>query len=213
MQRKFSPYEKTHLKRFGQNKAQRNLEIDDFGEMPVEYITERVEFMDWVFVVNEKVMIPRIESEELVELALKKIKRMDRQRVRVADVGCGSGALGLSLFLSLEKLGFEVELVLSDVSVKALAVAEENVGRLIKEGEQIKIIESDLLTAYPTEMKLDIIIANLPYIPASRVKILEKSVKEYEPHLALDGGETASIILSHFCNKRLKNCTKTAKFC
>lgn len=221
MKRQLSPYEKTHLKRFGQNKAQRNLEIDDYEETPVEYITGRVEFMDWVFVVNENVMIPRIESEELVELALEKILTLEKnmgenmgvgqKKIHLADVGCGCGALGLSLYLKLQKRGFLVKLILSDVSTAALEVGQKNVSRLVGENENIKLIESDLLTSYPERARFDLILANLPYIPSGRIEVLQNSVKKYEPWLTLNGGEDGLSLIKPFIKQARRKLKENGK--
>lgn len=216
MKRQLSPYEKTHLKRFGQTQAQRNLKISDYGEMPIEYITGRVEFMDWVFAVNESVMIPRIESEELIKLALEKIMEMGQEKIHLADVGCGCGALGISLYLELQKRGFLVKLILSDVSAAALGVAQKNVSRLVGEDENIKLIESDLLTNYPAQTQpvqaqFDLILANLPYIPSGRIKVLQDSVKKYEPWLALDGGEDGLSLIRPFIKQAKNKLKKNGK--
>jgi release factor glutamine methyltransferase len=182
MIRQLSPYEKTHLQRFGKS----DIDIADYGETPVEQITGRVEFGGQVFKLNQDVLIPRVESEELINLALEKIA--SRNNLVVADVGCGSGAIGISLFLKLKKRGVEVELYLSDVSRAALVVTKKNVADLIGQSERLHLIKSDLLKNYPPEVKFDLIIANLPYIPSERISVLDESVREYEPHLALDGG-------------------------
>jgi len=183
MIRQLSPYEKTHLQRFRKG----DINIADYGEMPVEHITGKVEFGEQVFEVNQDVLIPRVESEELINLALEKIA--DRNNLIITDVGCGSGAIGISLFLKLKKKSVKAELYLSDVSAKALEVSKANVTNLIGESNQIHLLKSDLLKNYPPNVKFDLIIANLPYIPTERISVLDESVRKHEPHLALDGGE------------------------
>ncbi len=181
--RQLSPYEKTHLQRFGKS----DINIDDYGEMPVEQITGKVEFGEYVFEVTADVLIPRIESEELISLAIDQVRKLNKKKVSIADIGCGSGAIGISIFLALQNKDISTEMYLSDVSPKALSVAEHNSIKLIK-NQKIKLIESDLLSSYPTDTKFDLIIANLPYIPSPRIQVLDASVTDYEPHLALDGG-------------------------
>lgn len=183
MTRKLSPYEKTHLHRFG--KADVN--IDDYGEMPVEYITGQVEFGGQIFTINKDVLIPRVETEEFVNLALEKIAKNKNQELVIADVGCGSGAIGISVWKHLPPQ--KAKLYLSDISKAAIAVTKININQLIDEKKNMQLLQSDLLESYPEGIKFDLIMANLPYIPSARVAILEDSVKEYEPHLALDGGE------------------------
>jgi len=95
MPRQLSPYEKTHLARFGQGQ----INLADYGEMPVEYITGQVEFSGRVFKINQQVLIPRLETEELVQiavdLAVKKSSRRDQ--LVIGDIGCGCGAIGITL--------------------------------------------------------------------------------------------------------------------
>lgn len=155
--------------------------------MPVEYITGKVEFREQVFALNQQVLIPRVESEKLVELALSELAKFPPQdKVVVADVGCGCGAIGLSLWLTADRSN--LKLYLSDVSPAAVEISKQNQQRLIKPPANITTLHSDLLADYPTNLKLDLIVANLPYIPSDRIKVLDSSVKDYEPHLALDGG-------------------------
>ena len=192
MPRTLSPYEKTHLHRFGKG----NIDITKYGEMPVEYITGKVEFEGKVFEVNKNVLIPRIETEEFVTLAVEtlthKASEKPNHELVIADIGCGSGAIGITVYLQLQQKNIHPRLYLSDISAAALEMAKKNVENLIGEnGEDAKVIllESDLLLSFPQDIKFDVIMANLPYIPSARVAVLDDSVKEYEPHLALDGGE------------------------
>ncbi|MBU0578525.1 peptide chain release factor N(5)-glutamine methyltransferase [Patescibacteria group bacterium] len=184
MTRQLSPYEKTHLQRFGKG----NINIANYDEMPVEHITGKVEFGGQVFEVNENILIPRVESEELINLALEKINGAKKEKIVIADIGCGSGAIGISLWLELQKIKVNAELYLSDISVTALTVTQKNVNTLIGKSNQVHILKSDLLKNYPEDIKFDLIMANLPYIPTERIQVLDESVKKYEPHLALDGG-------------------------
>lgn len=185
MTRILSPYEKTHLQRFDKG----DVDIADFDEMPVEYITGKVEFGNHIFEVNSDVLIPRIESEELINLSLTEIKKRKKEKIMIADVGCGCGAIGISLWLELQKRNIKAELYLSDISTKAIVVTNNNIANLIGESDQVHVLESNLLKNFPPEVKFDLVIANLPYIPTGRVKILDESVRDHEPHLALDGGK------------------------
>ena len=182
MIRQLSPYEKTHLQRFNKN----NIDIANYDEMPVEYITGKVEFYKNIFKVNQDVLIPRIE--EFVNLDLKEIKKTGRDEFVIVDIGCGSGVIGISLWLELHKLRINVKMYLSDISDQALVVTQKNADSVINQSKQIHILNSDLLKNYPKEIKFDLIVANLPYIPTERIQVLDESVRKYEPHLALDGG-------------------------
>ena len=119
----------------------------------------------------------------------------------VADVGTGSGALAILL---AKRVSLEF-LTMSDISSEALKIAKENVDRLMP-GVKPKIFVSDLMSSYGEE-KFDLIMANLPYIPSFRVKGLPLSVVDYEPHIALDGGDEGLGLIRKFlpqAKERLK---------
>lgn len=159
-------------------------DLTRFGEMPVEYITGHAEFDGLDFLVNQDVLIPRVETVQIVDEAEKLVA--GKMAVDFAEIGTGSGAIGIALFRRLKNK--KVTAVLSDVSQKALAVAEKNLSRLSGETDKVKLVESDLLDEIDPTLKFDLIIANLPYIPTSRVPRLPESVVDYEPKIALDGG-------------------------
>jgi release factor glutamine methyltransferase len=186
VKRTLSPYEQTHLARYGFS----HINIDEYGEMPVEYITGKVEFMDQVFEINKDTLIPRVETEELVALALSHAQRLaaEREKIVIADVGTGCGAIGITLHRELQMKAIPAELFMTDVSAEALEMAKRNVKKLAHDNKQLHVFVSDLLKQYPADSSLDIIAANLPYIPHDRIGSLEESVKGFEPHVALDGG-------------------------
>ena len=190
-----TPYERTHLSRFGKN----DININDYGEMPVEYITGKVEFFGRVFEINQDVLIPRIETEELINLALNNLPPSTSHiphSLVIADVGTGCGAIGITLSLELSKLKIPHQIYLSDISEAAIQIAKNNAKKLLSQlllhpspfTLHPQIFQSDLLVNYPNDLKFDLIIANLPYIPTARLAYLESSVTDYEPNLALDGG-------------------------
>lgn len=185
--RRLSPREQTHLARFSYPQDK----WSQIGEQPVEYVTGKAEFFGHIFSVNQDVLIPRVETEELVDLVLTTIreKKLTKTNLLLADVGCGSGAIGLGLGFILSKLKPDFEFYLSDYSKEAVAVAKKNGENLLDENDLPKFhfLASDLLNDYPKQ-KFDVIIANLPYIPSERVDHLDASVKDFEPHLALKGG-------------------------
>ena len=129
-----------------------------------------------------------LKLEEFVNLDLKEIKKTGRDEFVIVDIGCGSGVIGISLWLELHKLRINVKMYLSDISDQALVVTQKNADSVINQSKQIHILNSDLLKNYPKEIKFDLIVANLPYIPTERIQVLDESVRKYEPHLALDGG-------------------------
>ncbi len=190
MTRQLSPYEETHLRRFGAA----TIDLAKCGEMPVEYITGKVEFGGKVFDINDQVLIPRVETELLVELGLSRVEakaaaKPSQPAPTIADLGTGSGVIGISLASLLLEKGLAGKFWLSDLSAPAITLAQHNWQQLIGDQLSAEFLVSDLLKEFPTDLKFDLILANLPYIPSDRIPYLESSVKDYEPHLALDGGE------------------------
>jgi release factor glutamine methyltransferase len=204
--RKFTAQEINHLQKAGKDPFK--LDMNKIGEKPVEYITGSAEFYNRIFKVNKNTLIPRIETEGLIDIALKELRgksNFREKKIVFADIATGSGAIGITFGLELRKLGCEFNGYLSDISSKALEVCSDNVELLfmtkqkrefVKQIEydvvgesKIKIFKSDLLESYLPSIRLDFILANLPYIPNNRLEKLDSSVRDYEPHLALDGGE------------------------
>jgi len=151
-------------------------------DIPVQHIMGYETFFGRKFKVNDDVLIPRFETEELVEKVLHAYdEEFDGAAVSVVDVGCGSGAIGVTL--ALEETGMDV--MLTDISDKALAVAKENARNLEAKTE---FFQSDMLTELiDKELKFDILVSNPPYIPL--VEEVDPLVFDNEPHLALFGGE------------------------
>lgn len=142
---------------------------------PLQYITKKQEFMGYSFYVNENVLIPRQDTECLVEEVLK----YERQLSSILDLCTGSGCIGISL----EKLTGK-KVVLSDISKNALEVAKINRQNL---KSNVTLVEGDLFENIND--KFDAIVSNPPYIRSDVIPGLMEEVKEYEPMLALDGKE------------------------
>lgn len=179
--RVLSAYEKNHLLKYGFDPDL----IDTYDQMPVEYITGWVHFRHHDFKVSPAVLIPRVETEELISLI---IANLNHRPARLADVGTGSGVIGLSLAQELSQGIKASHLYLSDISPEALHIAKDNARRLIPQ-VPVSFLTSDLLADYPPQLEFDVIVANLPYVPLSAMTSLEPAVKDYEPWLALDGGD------------------------
>jgi release factor glutamine methyltransferase len=158
-------------------------------QMPDEYRTGRAVFCGREFTVNPDVLIPRRETEEIIPLALDFCH--PGKRYVIADVGTGSGCMGITLALELARGKTGFRLYLSDISRKALALARRNARYLIPASlyPSIVFLRSNLLADYPVHLLFDLVLANLPYIPSRRFPSLPPSVKDFEPRLALDGGE------------------------
>ena len=145
--------------------------------IPIQYVIGNVNFYGYTFYVNKNVLIPRFETEELVDNTLKLIKKYFSNNCKVLDIGCGSGAIGLTLKKELPYL----DVTLLDISKEALKVSKENALNL---NTNVTFIESDFLTN--VKSKYDVIISNPPYIKTNEE--IEEIVKNNEPHLALYGG-------------------------
>ena len=143
---------------------------------PIDYIINKKNFYGNDFYVDESVLIPRPETEELVEWLINDHLNIDNQK-RVIDLCTGSGCIGISIDINNNYL----DVTISDISNKALKVCEINKKNL---NSKVKIIELDLNLISRENKKYDIIISNPPYIPPSESDLLDKNVK-YEPDIAL----------------------------
>jgi len=157
--------------------AYRDLVTRRVAGEPVAYLLGRKEFWSLDLLVDARVLIPRPDSETLVEEAL---ERVTSPGARIADVGTGSGALALAL----AKERPESQVFAADISPDALAVARANAERL---GLTVTFLQGDLIAPLAAAGPFDLIVANLPYIPSADIAGLSADVRS-EPHLALDGG-------------------------
>ena len=148
---------------------------------PIQYITGEQEFYGLPFRVNDDVLIPRPETEHLVEKALELAGRFARPRI--VDVGTGSGAIAVALAYKLPK----TRITAVDISVAALDVARGNAERN-GVARRIEFKESDLLAALADE-RFELVVSNPPYVPVGDRETLAVEVREHEPAVALFGGE------------------------
>ncbi len=145
---------------------------------PLQYALGKVNFYGNEFIINENVLIPRFETEELVENTVKYSKEFFKDPVDIIDLGCGSGVIGLTL----EKKISTNSVDLIDISDKALEIANKNCEKL---NSKAHILQSDMFES--VEKKYDIIISNPPYIRDDEE--IEEIVKNNEPSIALYGGK------------------------
>ena len=148
------------------------------GHMPIQYILNKAYFCGLPLYVNENVLIPRFDTEVLVEEVLK-VSKKDKSK-RILDICTGSGAIAIAL----KKLGGFERVDALDISDKALEVARRNANELDLD---INFLKSDMFSSLTCENKYDIIVSNPPYIQSDVVDTLESEVKDFEPRLALDG--------------------------
>lgn len=170
---------------------------------PLQYITQKQEFMGIDFFVNEDVLIPQPDTEILVETVLDICKKYDKQSLRILDLCTGSGAIAISLSKILNTQVFA-----SDVSIKALKVAEKN---NVMNNTKVEFIESNLFEKINGE-KFDIIVSNPPYIKNEEIKLLSKQVQN-EPYIALSGGEDGLDFYRKIIDEAYKHINKNGYLC
>ena len=155
---------------------------------PLQYILGHQEFWSIDFKVDPRVLIPRPETELLVEQSLLILSKNSFKRIpSVLEIGTGSGAIAIALAKEVTN----IFLVATDISREALRLAKEN-ARSAGLGHQIKFVNGDLFSSLRSskeEGTFDMILSNPPYIHRLELQTLAREVKEYEPMIALDGGE------------------------
>lgn len=151
--------------------------------IPVSYITNNMQFMGLDFFVNEDVLIPRLDTEILVEKAVNWLK--SKKDLKIFDICTGSGCIAISV----NKLSGQ-KVTGIDISEKALEVAKINKEKL---SADVTFVKDDILNPKTDFKGADLILSNPPYIKTSVIETLDESVKNKEPRLALDGGEDGLI--------------------
>ncbi len=154
---------------------------------PIQYILGETEFCGLKLKVNDSVLIPRPETEELVHLVKNEVISIGKKNLKIIDIGTGSGCIAVSL----KKFIPEAEVHALDVSEKALKVARENA---LLNNAEIIFHESDILNQKTFGQTFDIIISNPPYVTLQEKPTLDKRVVNHEPHLALFAGENDPLI-------------------
>jgi release factor glutamine methyltransferase len=184
-ERELTPEQEQHYLSLLERRAQ--------GE-PIAYLTDHKEFYGLDLIVDRRVLIPRPETELLVETTL----QVCRQKIAagsipiVADTGTGSGAIPIALAVSEPRLLY---LYATDISSDALAVAALNCQRHHVE-QRIRLLQGDLIAPIPEPV--DVLTANLPYVGTNEIALLTPDVYDYEPHLALFSGPAGLDLIERF---------------
>ena len=178
-----------YLKKYYDGNIEEGIRLLESG-IPVQYIVGNVDFYGYNFRVNKSVLIPRFETEELVDRTIKYVQKYFDNSVKIVDLGCGSGCISICLS---KELGVSVDAV--DISPDALEVARDNC-RL--NGASVNFYLGDMLK--PLSGKYDVIISNPPYI--SRDEEIDDIVRNNEPDLALFADNDGL----YFYEEILKNC-------
>ena len=151
-------------------------------DTPLSHLVGFEYFYDRKFKVTSDVLSPRMETEELVYKVIDYIRKNNLTNIKILDLCTGSGIIGITLKKELEE--FDVKILASDISSRALTVAKENASSLKAD---ISFVESDLFSNI--QDKFDIIVSNPPYIAHDDKKTIKENVLNYDPHLALFAGE------------------------
>ncbi len=166
------------------------------ARVPLAYLRGTQEFYGFSFRVSPAVLIPRPETELLVDFALEKLQ--NAKNPRFIDVGIGSGCIAISVLKSLpHALGVAV-----DLSAAALALAEENAVALEVQ-DRLRFIQGNLLSE--VQDRVNLVLSNPPYIPSAEIPTLQPEVQCHEPHLALDGGADGLVLIRELLVQARRN--------
>lgn len=183
--------------------------------MPVAYIIGKQGFYKEEYKVTPDVLIPRADTELLVESALRFLGALDLPlgdvlciipsdktltSPRILDLCTGTGCVGISVMNTLIEKYEDAHAVLADISDAALRISRENIMSQCRLPSSIDLIKLDVLEEQVPEGKFDVVTSNPPYINESDMRALDREVKDYEPHLALAGGKDGLIFYPHICN-------------
>ena len=148
-------------------------------EIPIQYLLGKTHFYGLEFEVNENVLIPRPETEELVEWIINENSKTDKtKKIKILDIGTGSGCIAISLAKNIPN----AEVYAIDVSKKAIETAKRNA---IRNNVEVTFILQDILKTDELKCNFDIIVSNPPYVRNLEKEEIKKNVLDYEPHLAL----------------------------
>ncbi len=152
---------------------------------PVAYVLGEAEFMSMLFDIDKNVLIPRMDTELLCELAIKLLRAKGGSGVRVLDLCCGSGCIGIAIAANV----LDCRVVLVDNSPAALKLARENIQKNRTVRNTICMSGNALENPPMLLGTFDLIVCNPPYVPTGELPSLDASVRDYEPREALDGGK------------------------
>jgi len=169
---------------------------------PIAYLTKKKEFFGHNYQINRSTLIPRPDTEILVQKALSYIHISEEKKLSVLEIGTGSGCISISILLHSKK---NLNILATDISKNALRVANSNTGLLnTKKKKQISFKHHNILTE-KLNQQFDTILSNPPYIPTDEILHLPDHIKNYEPNVALDGGPKGIEFYNRFTTVILDN--------
>jgi len=152
---------------------------------PLQYITGHAYFYGYRFKVNEHVLIPRQETEILVEKVLIDMEESKKDNLNILEIGTGSGCIAISIGKKLDEKNISYNIVAIDISQQALEVAEYNLDNINGNKEKISFVEKDIFDIDNFNKDIDYIVSNPPYIPYTEFEGLDEEVNKYEPTISL----------------------------
>ncbi len=174
-------------------------------QKPIQYILGNTEFYGLSFIVNTDTLIPRSETEELIEWILQDIDSQENKNIKILDIGTGTGCIAISLAKNIPNACVYA----IDISEKALQVAKKNA---IANKVSIRFVNADILTTTHLKETFDIIVSNPPYVRNLEKKEIKKNVLDFEPHLALFVPDDNALLFYDKITKFAKNnLTKNGK--
>lgn len=160
---------------------------------PLAYIIGTQQFLGFQLKSDERALIPRPETEQLVEIVVKEIRERRLTAPKILEVGTGAGPIAISL----KKFFPAAHIVATDISEEALELAEDNARSL---GVEIEFLQSDLLSDVPAK-KFDVIVANLPYVPEERLAFVSDEILDWEPMVAVQASHDGYDYIRRFLNQ------------
>ena len=157
---------------------------------PLAYIIGEQPFMGWTLLSDDRALIPRPETEQLVEEMVREIRGFKKESGQILEIGTGAGPISLAL----KKYFPGSEITATDVSDEALSLAAENAKRL---KVHIEFVESDLFKDLP-EKKYDVVVANLPYVPTDKLAFTSEQILDWEPMIAIEAGADGLLYIKPF---------------
>ncbi|MCX7824217.1 MAG: peptide chain release factor N(5)-glutamine methyltransferase [Verrucomicrobiae bacterium] len=166
------------------------------GGEPLQYVLGVASFYGLEFAVDKRVLIPRPETELLVDYIVKNAGTAPagRSGPRIVDLGTGSGAIAIALAKNLP----DARVLAVEASADALEVARANAK---KHGARIEVFQGDLFGPLPSDVRFDVIVSNPPYIPSAEIASLPREIRDHEPRAALDGGADGLAVITRMARE------------
>jgi len=182
------------------------------NQEPLQYILGKANFYGLTILVSDEVMIPRPDTEILVEKVFQDIKQKAAKNIRILEIGCGSGCVSLALAGELNKAGIEYNIKSIDISEPAVKIAQRNQS-LLKISDKKLYFENSDIFGFESFNSYDYIISNPPYISIKDYNELDLEIKNYEPKISLTDGEDGFKMFKRICTLKNQSHNESKVFC